>query len=51
MLLMWMWVSILFIERQKKRSKSLIQEPGVRKKPFGYRVIHHGYSLLSYPGH
>ena len=41
-------VLLLFIERQKIRSKGLVQEPGL-KKLFGYRAIHQN-SLTSCPG-
>ena len=36
-------ITIVFNQRQKKkRSKYLVQGPGVRKNPFGYRVEDHG---------
>ena len=41
---------VLFIERQKKALKKFGPRTWCTKKPFGYRVIHHGYSLMSCPG-
>ena len=40
--------SLEFIE-QKRRSKCSVYAPGAQKKPFGYRVVHHGYLLMSCP--
>ena len=38
----------MFIERQKRRSKYLVLEPSmVHEEPFSYRVVHHGYPLMS----
>jgi len=37
-------------EQQKKALKKFDPRTWCTKKPFGYRVIHHGYSLMSCPG-
>ena len=41
---------LTFIERQKRALKKFDPRTLCTKKPFGYRVIHHGYSLMSCPG-
>ena len=28
----------------------MVQWPGVKKKTFGYGIVHNGYSLMSCPG-
>ena len=40
---------LLFIERQKNALKKFDPRTWCTKKPFSYRVIHHGYSLMSCP--
>ena len=44
-------VQFLFFERQKNFVQEFWFKDLVCKKPFGYRVMHHGYSLMSCPGH
>ena len=41
---------VLFIERQIKALKMFSLKTLCTKKPFGYRVAHHGYLLTSCPG-
>ena len=43
-------LSILFIEEQKNALRMFSPKAWCTKKPFGYRVAHHGYLLTSFPG-
>ena len=40
----------MFIEQKKEAFKKFDPRTWCTKKPFGYRVIHHRYSLMSCPG-
>ena len=42
--------TVMFIERQIKALKMFSLKTWCTKKPFGYRVAHHGYLLTSCPG-